>query len=390
MDLVRYFFKGIAVLLLFVFSLHVSPGVWANESAAPTTTARAAILMDQYGQVLYAHNADASLPMASTTKIMTALVALEMADPAQRIRIPKEAVGIEGTSAYLMVDEEMTLLTLLYALMLQSANDAATAIALILSGSIEAFADKMNQKAAELGLSATHFTNPHGLDDEMHYTSASDLAKLTIAALKNPTFAQIVSTVRYQAPVEESETVRLFVNHNRLLREYEGCIGVKTGYTKRTGRCLVSAAKREGLLLVAVTLNDPNDWHDHKRLLDFGFSLCEPVTLTPESGITATIPVVGGTTTGLQCESREIVSVTLPQGSQPKLVLELPHFTYAGIPKDKQMGRAVWYLADSPIAETPLYAAENSTVKEPKPSIWTKICRFFARVGSYIINWFKK
>lgn len=390
MDFVRKFFKGIAVLLLTASLLSGSLGVNASRSSVPTTSARAAILMDQYGQVLYAHNADASLPMASTTKIMTALVALELADPSLRVRIPKEAVGVEGTSAYLMAGEEMTLLTLLYALMLQSANDAATAIAILLSGSIDEFAEQMNEKAAELGLSATHFTNPHGLDDEMHYTSASDLAKLTLAALQNPTFAQIVSTTRYQVPVEDSDTQRLFVNHNRLLREYPGCVGVKTGYTKRTGRCLVSAAKRDGITLVAVTLNDPNDWKDHTTLLDYGFSICQTVTLTPTDGVMATVPVVGGVSSELQCASQTTVSVTLPKGSQPTVVLELPRFVYAGVSEGKQLGRAVWYLVGNPIAEVPLYAAEDCIPKEFPPTILERICRFFQKIGSYILNWFKK
>ena len=235
----------------------------------------------------------------------------------------------------------------------------------------------------------THFTNPHGLDDPNHYTSASDLAKITAEALKNPVFARIVSTVRYQVPVEDSESARLFVNHNRLLREYDGCVGVKTGYTKRTGRCLVSAAQRDGITLIAVTLNDPNDWQDHRRLLDYGFSRCERTVLSPEQGIAMSIPMVGATTSQLLCESREIAMATLPKDSRPTLVIELPHFVFGGVPKGKQMGRAVWYLGGETVAQIPLYATEEGVAIEYPPTLWERISAFFAGIGRFIRELFQ-
>ena len=387
MDFVRLIYRWIAILLL--LAITGIPGIAANESAFPHTSARAAILMDQYGQVLYAHNADAALPMASTTKIMTALVALELGVPEQRVKIPQDATGIEGSSAYLMAGEEMSLETLLYALLLQSANDAAVAIAICLADSVEGFVDHMNRKAKALGLSCTHFTNPHGLDDPAHYTSASDLARLTTVALRNSLFAKIVSTIRYEAPVEGEASSRLFVNHNRLLREYDGCIGVKTGYTQRTGRCLVTAAERNGLTLIAVTLNDPNDWQDHKRLLDYGFSLSESVVLTPSEGIHVSIPMVGGEQAYLPCESKEEMVLSLPQNSRPTMVIELPHFVFAGVPKGKQIGRAVWYLNGTPIAALPLYAAEEGIAKECPPTLWMRISQFFSKLIKFIIECFK-
>ena len=372
------------MLLAVLGTMHVK----ANIMTSVQTSARAAILMDQYGQVLYAYNEDVALPMASTTKIMTALVALELATPELRLTVPKDAVGVEGSSAYLIEGEQLTLLTLLYALMLQSANDAAVAIAIGVSGSVDAFVAEMNRKANALGLSYTRFTNPHGLDDPEHYTSASDLAKLTAYALNNPLFARIVSTLRYQAPVEESDSVRLFVNHNRLLREYDGCVGVKTGYTKRTGRCLVSAATRDGITLIAVTLDDPNDWQDHKRLLDFGFSCCQSVTLSPADGIYAAVPIVGGQNASVHCESREDVVVTLPQNSKVEMYIELPRFVYAGVSKGQKLGRAVWYLNGTVIAELPLYAVEDSTAIEHPPSLWERIVEFFVQIGRFIIELF--
>lgn len=374
-----------AVLLLLLGSVQVT----AEEASTLPTSAHAAILMDQYGQVLYANNADAALPMASTTKIMTALVALELADPDVSLTIPKEAVGIEGSSAYLMEGENMTLLTLLYALMLESANDAATAIAVCLSGSIEAFAREMNRKASELGLTHTHFTNPHGLDDPNHYTSASDLGRITAEALKNPVFARIVSTVRYQVPVEDSESARLFVNHNRLLREYDGCIGVKTGFTKRTGRCLVSAAQRNGIILIAVTLNDPDDWQDHKRLLNYGFSRCEQMVLSPEQGIAMSIPVVGGIPSRLLCRSIESAEVTLPKDSRPTMVIELPHWVFGGVSQGKQLGRAVWYLNGEEVAELPLYAVDAAEAIKYPPTLWERIVTYFAGIIRFFREMFQ-
>lgn len=388
-------FKGaLAEILLVVIlfsgvSLPVMAVTEPSILSAPTTSARASILMDEYGQVLCSNDPDASLPMASTTKIMTALVALESCDPEQIVEIPAAAVGVEGSSAYLMAGEKMSMLTLLYALMLQSANDAASAIAIAIDGSIEAFAERMNRKAAELGLNATHFTNPHGLDDDAHYTSARDLATLTLAALKNEVFARIVSTVRYDAPIVGSENSRLFVNHNRLLKEYDGCIGGKTGYTKRTGRCLVSAARRNGITLVAVTLNDPDDWRDHKALLDYGFSRIQSTTLVEAQALTVEIPVVGGQSDRLVCSNRDAISIMLPSDSQPTLVLEHPRFVYGGIAEGDRIGCAAWYLAGQRIAEVPLYACADCPPTQYKKSLLQRIADLFARVFAWIKNLFQ-
>lgn len=371
----------------------VPGGIFAADAvpspAVPTTSAQAAVLMDAYGQVLYAYNADVSLPMASTTKIMTALLAIESGDVTRTVKIPAAAVGVEGSSAYLIAGEEMSLLTLLYALMLESANDAAVAIAVTVAGSVEKFAERMNEKAEELGLSATHFANPHGLDHEEHYTSARDLATLTVAALENELFAKLVSTVRYTAPVEGSDSVRSFVNHNRLLREYEGCIGVKTGYTKRCGRCLVSAARRDGITLVAVTLNDPDDWRDHRALLDFGFASCTEITLTDAGGISFTVPVVGGTPTVLACTNPEAVRLTLPAQTQPVMRVELPRFIWGEVSKGEQIGRVVYTVGGREVAEAPLCAESDVTAVVYPKSIWQKICDFFAAIGRWLAGLFR-
>ena len=245
-------------------SADASAGVLRAE--LPRLSAKSAVLLDaSTGRVLYASHAEDKSLIASTTKIMTALVICEAGDLDRTVVIPPEAVGIEGSSMYLKAGEVLSVHELLYGLMLRSGNDAAVALALADSGSISAFAMRMNEKAAVLGLKNTHYANPHGLDSEENYSTALDLARLTRFALQNPDFAQLVST--------KSVTIgdRVLTNHNKLLWQYSGAIGVKTGYTRTAGRILVGAAERDGRRLIAVTIADPNDWADHAALYEYGF-----------------------------------------------------------------------------------------------------------------------
>ncbi len=241
-------------------------GVVPCSAAQPEVSAHAAILMNgETGEVLYEKNADQRMLIASTTKIMTALVALEHDSPYKTITV-KETHMTEGSSMYLKVGEQVTVEELLYGLLLCSGNDAALALAEASSGSVDAFVAEMNHKARILGMADTSFANPNGLDDEAHYSTARDMARLAVCAAQHPGLMRIASTK--QASVGS----RTMTNHNRLLRDVEGCIGLKTGYTKAAGRTLVSCAVREGRLLVAVTLNDGADWRDHAALYDYGFA----------------------------------------------------------------------------------------------------------------------
>ena len=252
--------------------------VSAETAESVSVSAYAAVLYEPVsGTVLFEKNSREVLPVASTTKIMTALVALENGDCDKKISVSPKACGIEGSCIYLTAGEKLTLEDLLYALMLESANDAAAAIAYEISGGIDEFAALMNKKAVELGLSDTHFTNPHGLDNEAHYTTASDLAKLTAHAMKNDRFRKIVSTYKYQIPMN-GDGVRVLLNHNKLLKLSQDVIGVKTGFTKRSGRCLVSAAERDGVAVIAVTLNAPDDWNAPRSMLWLGFAEYHNVT----------------------------------------------------------------------------------------------------------------
>ena len=249
-------------LLVFVMLLTLLP----CRAEAIQLSATAAILMDaDSGEILYEKDAGRRMRIASTTKIMTALVALDRARLTDTITVTA-AHMVEGSSMYLKPGETVTVEELLYGLMLCSGNDAALALA-DCCGGLEEFVQAMNDKAAELGKQDTSFANPNGLDDENHYSTARDMAVLAAYAAQNPTFRRICST--------RTATVgsRTMTNHNKLLSQVEGCIGMKTGYTKAAGRTLVSCAQRDGCRLVAVTLCDGNDWADHKSLYEMGFAV---------------------------------------------------------------------------------------------------------------------
>lgn len=261
--------------LVFLFSTatagHAEPQ--SDEPVPPSNHAQAAALIDvTSGRMLYSKNGDERMRIASLTKIMTAIVAIEQGNLKDSVKVSKNSFAKEGSSLFLKLGEEMSLENLLYGLMLRSGNDAASAIAEHVGGSEEGFVLMMNEKAMALGLSDTHFMNPHGLDHDEHYSTAHDVAKLTAYALKNPTFREIVKTPVKRAPNPNEKWDYKWDNKNKMLRFYEGADGVKTGYTKKALRCLVSSATRNGQQIAAVTLNDGNDWNDHSNLLDYGFA----------------------------------------------------------------------------------------------------------------------
>ena len=257
--------KKVAALL--IFSLLIM-----QNAIAVDLSARAAVLIDgKSGKVLFEKNKDERLPMASTTKIMTGLLACESKKMKKVVTVSPVASGTEGSSLWLEPGEKQTLENLTYGLMLRSGNDAAVAIAEYLGGSTEAFALMMNERAKKIGVQNTGFQNPNGLDAEGHFTTAYDLALISREAMKNKKFRKIVSTKSKTIPWESSEWDRSLTNHNKMLWRYEGCNGIKTGFTKKSGRCLVTSAKRGKTELICVTLNAPDDWNDHTKMLDYGF-----------------------------------------------------------------------------------------------------------------------
>ncbi|WJH28657.1 D-alanyl-D-alanine carboxypeptidase [Paenibacillus sp. CC-CFT742] len=261
----------------------------------PSTHAQSAALIDvTSGRILYSKDGDKELRIASLTKIMTAIVAIEQGKLDDKVKVSSTAFAKEGSSLYLKLGEEMTLENMLYGLMLRSGNDAASAIAEHVGGSEEGFVLLMNQKAEEIGLKHSHFMNPHGLDADGHYSTANDLARLTAYALHNPVFKRIVATEDKSAPNPNESWEYSWHNKNKMLRLYEGADGVKTGYTKKAFRCLVSSATRNGQQLAAVTLNDGDDWNDHARMLNFGFENFPLVEIAQKEQPVANTDVITG------------------------------------------------------------------------------------------------
>ena len=361
----------VAITLLFTSLSIVSHA----KPAIPSVSAKSAILIEaDSGAVVYAKSEQLRLPMASTTKLMTALTALELASPDTVICADQRAIGVEGSSIYLIEGEPLTLEQLLYAMLLESANDAAAAIAIGLCGSIDAFATEMNRKVRALGLDNTHFTNPHGLDHEEHYTTAYELAQIARAVLQKPLLRTIVSTRKTTIPHAGTDGVRLLVNHNKLLRLYDGCIGMKTGYTQKSGRCLVSAAERDGVTLIAVTIHAPDDWDDHTRMLDYGFTQFTSHTLCKENELLYPMPLVGGTEAYVMLGNDTVASVTLP-ANVGKIVrtIEGARFEYAAAREGDILAYAVFRCDVNNdgvceiIAKVPLkalYSVEKQVVKK--------------------------
>ncbi len=351
-----------------------------ETASVPSVSAAAAVLIDaDSGRVLYEHNSNQRMPMASTTKIMTALVAISAYPVDTVVRVSPLAVGVEGSSVYLYAGEELTMEQLLYAMLLESANDAAAAIAIAVGGDIASFADMMNGMAEQIGLADTHFENPHGLDGAEHYTTAKDLAALTAYALQNETFRNIVSTYKHEIPMNGSEGTRLLINHNKLLRTYSGAIGVKTGFTKKSGRCLVSAAEREGVTLVAVTLSAPDDWNDHANMLDYGFSLIERLTVCEKGALSFTVPVINGSAEGVTVSNDGELILTLDRYSNRniKTVIELDRFYFAPIASGEVLGHAVFILEGKTVGVLELTASESVEEITYKMNFWERILSFF-------------
>ena len=313
-------------------------------------------------KVIAASNMDKKLSMASTTKIMTALIACEICDLSEEIEITDKMIAVEGSSIGLQVGDKISYECLLYGLMLESGNDAALCIAIGISGSQKSFAALMNQKAEEIGLENTSFVTPNGLDDEQHYSTSYDMAVLGGFAMNNDLFAEIVGTKRYSAIYNNGETLRTYYNHNRLLSSLEGVEGIKTGFTKKSGRCLVTSCSRNGVRLIAVTLNDGNDWEDHKKLYDYGLSQYEEVIL-PKA--TKYINVSGGKTNEIKVESVD-KKIYFYDGlySHIKLRIHMPKFIYAPIKKGENVGYVEYIYNNEIIATADVTALEEAELTE--------------------------
>ena len=357
----KRFFAGTAAVIAAVLLFSFPVGA---------ISAQKAILLDaQTGRVLYEKDPDSRSLIASTTKIMTALVVCEQCNVLDRMKIPKEAVGIEGSSMYLKEGEVLSIQELLYGLMLRSGNDAAVALAIYCGGTVEGFAAMMNDKARTLGLTGTHFENPNGLDSTHHYSTARDLAVLTAYAMKNPVFYQTVSTKTVRAGN------RTMQNHNKLLWRVEGADGVKTGYTKAAGRILVSSATRNGRRLICVTINDGNDWADHTALLEKGFSGYAVQELIHAEDCLGYATVFSGDKSRVPLLAAEDFSFPLASDEQWRIVLSGPGFVYAPAVKGKTAGYAYVCIGDSVVGQIKLVYGETveRTMETKKPSFWQRL-----------------
>ena len=353
------------LILISVFSFAVT----INAAELSLSAQAYELYCPDNGEILLSSNASERLPMASTTKIMTALLALEYAENDNKVVEFTDDMTAEGSSMYLKLGEKVTLDDLAVGMMMQSGNDAANAAAIAISGNIESFSGLMNQKAEELGMRDTHFVTPSGLDDDDHYSTAHDMALLMAYALQNRRFAEITSqssmTVSFIEPEDKKVT---YPNHNKLLRMYDGCIGGKTGYTDKSGRCLVSAARRDGLTLIAVTLDDRDDWDDHISMYDCGFGKYSSVELKADHP--GSIGIVGGAvdTVGLFAEPSAPVVTDKADINRIESKLFLPAFVYAPVKKGDIAGKVIYVLDGRKIGESSLRCSEDIDYNDRKRS----------------------
>ena len=355
-----------ALALMLLAALRPSSAV-AEEVG---TSAKACVIIDEAsGRFLLSHNAEAALPMASTTKVMTALLALELGDLDAPVTCSRNAFGVPGTSIYLAQGETLTLRQMLYGLMLASGNDAATAIAEHIGGTVEDFCRMMTARAAELGCKSTVFLTPHGLPCEGHYTTAHDLALIAREAMTHAEFREIVGTSRATIPWEGRDYDRVLNNKNKLLTTYEGATGIKTGYTKKAGRCLVFGAERNGMRIIGVVLNCA-DWFDEAaRLMDLAFDRYEAVTMLRAGDVVGTVSVAQADGAAVDAVLSADLTGVVAKGSLPQVEIDLPDTLDAPIQAGQVIGTARLTAGGVVVAEAELLAASD-VARDDFPARW--------------------
>ncbi len=360
--------KKLISLLLTVLTVVNLCCIKANAvELMPEVSAQHAVVVERVsGRIIGGLRENERASMASTTKIMTALLLCENCDLDETAVVTKEMVTVEGSSMGLMAGDTVHYRDLLYGMMLASGNDAANSTAILIAGSIEAFAVMMNERAERIGMKNTHFVTPSGLDDEEHYSTAYDMALLACEALKNEEFAKAVSSRTARLEYGNPPYKRTLTNHNKLLAYYPYCDGVKTGFTKKSGRCLVSSAVKDGAGVVVVTLNASDDWTDHESLLDFGLRQLETRDLaTPDL---PEAKVLGGQQGKLSLKT-DTVSVSLLPEDFDKVTseIELSPSVFAPIQADEPVGVVIYRLGDTVLAEAEILAAH--TVENDKSTV---------------------
>lgn len=373
----------------FLIALWIVTGVSIPVQAKElSVSAKSAIVIEaQTGKILYEKNAHEQLPMASTTKIMTALLALEQTGIDDPFVVDEQAIQVEGTSMGLKAGDTVTLRALACGMLMASGNDAANSAAVRISGDLPTFAQRMNERAQQIGMEQTNFVTPSGLDAQDHYSTAYDMALLAREAIRNEDFLSICSQTKITTEYGNPPYKRTLTNHNRLLSLYEGAIGVKTGFTKKAGRCLVSAAQRDGVTLICVTLNAPDDWNDHSALFDYGFSQVYTEKRT-ESFSSQMLPIVGSDQAEIEIVPEQEVLFPKINGQTYTLTYELcvPKFLYAPVKKGDIIGTVVYYADGKEMMCTPVIANEDCQMAQQKlrqeqkgffQKLWEKIQTLF-------------
>ena len=377
--------------LAFTVLFLLSETAFVPITAAANSASSYCVIDAMTGRVLYEKNAREKRGMASTTKIMTAIVALERANPSDMASVSYNASRTEGSSLYLKPSEKMSITDLVYGLMLNSGNDAAVVLAEHIGGSVEGFAAMMNETAKKICANSTNFTNPNGLYDEKHYTTAYDLALIARYAMKNETFAQIVSTKKYTAhAVSASGERNIYLsNHNKLLSMLEGCDGVKTGFTKKTGRCLVSSATRKGQRIICVTLNAPDDWNDHTSLINTAFSEYKMRRLISAGQYIRTVPVQGGIADSVGVVAAEDIYVPAKENETLdfELVYDIAQQIDAPISQGQDAGKVEVVYNGESVTQAKLITAANVEISDKKnvTNLLFEFCAKFLKLAILII-----
>ena len=357
-------------------------GGFLRCAAAPAVSARSAVVYEpQSGTFLFEKDSRTPRPMASTTKLMTALLAAEELQADATVSVPAGAVPVEGTQIGLAAGDTVTVRDLLTGLLLASGNDAANALALLTAENYAAFAERMNVRALELGMEDSRFVTPSGLDADGHAASARDMALLAAAVLNRPLLTEICASKT--APVTVGDRHLTLKNHNRLLSLCDGCIGLKTGFTKKAGRCLVSAAERGGVTLIAVTLNAPDDWNDHMALYDYAFSLVHSERMpaaAPES-----VPVAGGERPAVPLSSDEPPACVLLRDETVTVTVELPRFVWAPVRAGDRLGTVRYTAGEREVAFLPLIAAADVSAR-PVPGFAARVWRHLRQLTEILLR----
>lgn len=371
-------FRILAAALAGVFAVTMA-GIPAYAAPENISAVSAIVIEAKTGTVLWEHNSREKRAMASTTKIMTALLTIEAGDLDREFTADPLAIRVEGTSMGLKEGDRVSRRDLLYGILLPSGNDAANAAAVSVSGSMAAFVKLMNSRAQELGLADTHFATPSGLDAQGHYTTAYDLAKLAAFALRDDTFREIVGCSSAEVEFGNPPYKRTLYNSNKMLKRYDGAIGVKTGFTDNARRCLVSAAERDGVTLVAVTLNAPDDWNDHTKMLDYGFT---QVRAYPLDTSCAEKVAVAGTGQSVGVYAHE-AALALTPGQRTKLTRRvlLPGFVYGSVERGDRLGEALFLIDGEVVERVPLYSDGNVYVPEEEQGFFSRLLEW---AGIYV------